>query len=111
MFRMPFAVLVLVLDDLGVTRQSLLRGRRPCGRECLLVRREGFGKRTIDFVSPAAVVLDDLICDMRHGNHLRLRLPAAQYRKTRSGAAIRKARRWNFARGPIRTISVAHRVA
>src|SRR5262245_29904552 len=65
-FRVPFALLVLVLDDLAVSRDSLLRGGRLGGRERVRMSGEGLGKYAVNLVSPAAVVSDDLICHVRH---------------------------------------------
>src|SRR5215471_5992053 len=66
-FRVPLALLILVLDGFRVAGNFLLLGSRPRGGECLGMGRKGFGKHAVDLIGPAAVVLDNLISDVRHG--------------------------------------------
>src|SRR3984893_2931631 len=66
-FRVPLALVILVLDGFRVAGDFLLLGGRLGGRERLGVGRERFRKYAVDFIGPAAVVLDDLVGDIRHG--------------------------------------------
>src|SRR3979409_1339859 len=71
----PMAILVLVGDAGGLSRNALLLHgalRRLAGA---VVRREGFGINPVDPVGPAAVMLDDLVGDSGHASLL-LRLAA-----------------------------------
>src|SRR5919201_4914449 len=64
---MPAAFLVLIFDDLGVPGHALLVRCRARCRKRRLVRRKRFRENAVDRVSPAIVVTDDLVRDMRHG--------------------------------------------
>src|SRR5665213_3769203 len=66
-FGMPAALLVLVLYFLGVAGDGLFDRRRLGRGECCGVARERLREHAIDLVGPAAVVLDDFVCDFRHG--------------------------------------------
>src|SRR5437764_5966227 len=66
-FLMPVAARVFPGNGAGFARHVLFRGgalRCVPGR---FVRRKCFGKRAVDLISPAAVVLDDAINDLGHG--------------------------------------------
>ena len=62
----PLAVRGLVHDDLGTPGGALLGGGAPGGCECRAMGGEGFRKHAVERVSPAAVVLDDLVGDLCH---------------------------------------------
>src|SRR5205823_12319735 len=65
-FLMPLAAWGFPGNGAGFARHMLFRGgalRRAPGR---LMRWECFGKRAVDLIGPAAVVLDDVINDLGH---------------------------------------------
>jgi hypothetical protein len=66
-FRVPLALVILVLDGFRVARDFLLLGGGLRGCERLGMGLECFRKYAVDFIGPAAVVLDDLLGDIRHG--------------------------------------------
>src|ERR1700676_3638031 len=63
----PFAVGGLVFDCLGAARHALLGGGAFGGGKRLGMGREAFRKHAIHRVGPAAVMLDDLVSHMAHG--------------------------------------------
>src|SRR5258708_2849922 len=65
-FGLPLAVRGLVFDHLGAARHPLLGRRPPCRRQRRAVAPEWLGKSPIDGVSPAAVMLDDLVGHVVH---------------------------------------------
>src|SRR5262249_31087714 len=67
-FRVPLALVILVLDGFRVAGDFLLLGGRPRGGERLGMVR----KHAVDFIGPAAVVLDNLVGDVRHGTPFEL---------------------------------------
>jgi hypothetical protein len=54
----PRALVIFILDGFAVAGDFLLRGGRPRSGERLGTGREGFRKYAVDFIGPAAVVLD-----------------------------------------------------
>src|SRR6516225_7685384 len=105
-FRVPLALVILVLDSFRVAGDFLLLGGRPRRSERLGMGREGFRKHTVDFIGPAAVVLDNFVGDLRHGrpfefagdqilSHLKIRgdglAIARRYNATISPAASRRS--------------------
>src|SRR5262249_5160441 len=66
-FRVPLALVILVLDSFRVAGDFLLLGGRPRRSERLGMGRERFRKHAVDFIGPAAVVLDNFVCNVRHG--------------------------------------------
>src|SRR6516164_4688003 len=65
-FPVPLAVVILILNGFRVAGHFLLLGGRPRRGERLGMGGEAFGKHTIDLIGPAAVVLDNLVCDIMH---------------------------------------------
>src|ERR1700760_754902 len=65
-FGMPFAIGGFVLDRFGSPRYPLLGSGTPRRRESCGMAHKGFRKHAIDGVGPAAIMLDDLVGDMRH---------------------------------------------
>jgi hypothetical protein len=65
-FRMPLALVILVFDGFPVTGNFLLGSSYLRGGQCLGMGWEGFRKHAIDFVGTAAVVLHNLIDNIRH---------------------------------------------
>src|SRR5215831_7513223 len=63
----PVAFLVLVLDGLRVPGHALLGGGSAGRGKRRIVGWKWLREHAIDHVSPALVVADDPICDMRHG--------------------------------------------
>jgi hypothetical protein len=61
-FRVPLALIILVLDGFGVARDFLLAGGRLCSGERIGMGREAFGKHAVDLIGPAPVVLDKISC-------------------------------------------------
>src|SRR6185369_5084405 len=55
-----------VFDAFGAAGHLLLGRRDLCGRDRIRARRKGFGVGGSDLVSPAAVMLDDLVGDPAH---------------------------------------------
>src|SRR5689334_23608070 len=66
-FRVPLTLLILVLDVFHIAGNFLLLGSRPGGGERLSTGREGLRKHTVNLISPAPVVLDNLVDHVRHG--------------------------------------------
>src|SRR3954465_2774007 len=62
----PLAFLVLILDIFDIARDFLLLGSQLRGSERLSMSRESFRKHAVDFIGPAAVMLDNLVDDVRH---------------------------------------------
>src|SRR5262249_22525648 len=58
---------VLIDDAVGVAGDALLPRGPAGGGEGGVVAREGLGIAALDPIGPAAVVLDDLILQVRHG--------------------------------------------
>jgi hypothetical protein len=54
------------IDGFAVAGDFLLRGGHPRGGKRPGMGREGFRKHTVDFIGPAAVVLDNLVGDVTH---------------------------------------------
>jgi hypothetical protein len=65
-FGVPLSLLVLELDDGGSAGHFLLRRRGPRRLERGRVGGLGFREHALRFVGPAAVVLDDFVCDFGH---------------------------------------------
>src|SRR5476651_340980 len=65
-FGVPLALGILELDDLGGAGFFLFGGGRGRGHQRGSMGRIWLGKHAVDLVSPAAVVLDDLIRDFGH---------------------------------------------
>src|SRR5262249_31628410 len=65
-FRVPRALVILILDGFRVAGDFLLLRGRPSGGECLGMSREGFRKHAVDSIGPATLVLDNLVGDVRH---------------------------------------------
>src|SRR5690242_20624914 len=65
-FRVPLALGIFVLDDLGVARRFLFLRGGLCGPQRGSMSRESLGKNTVDLVGPAAIVLDDFVGDIGH---------------------------------------------
>src|ERR1700733_8617550 len=66
-FGMPLAVGGLVFDRLGAARHALLGGGAFGGGKGLGMGRKAFRKHAVHGVGPAAVMLDDLVSHMAHG--------------------------------------------
>jgi hypothetical protein len=65
-FRVPLSLVILVFDGFLVAWDFLLASSHLRSGQRLGMGREGFRKHAIDLVGPAAVVLDNLIGDIRH---------------------------------------------
>ena len=68
---MPLSLVILVFDGFSMTGDFLFGGSHLRGGKCLGMRRKGLRKHAVDFVGPAAVVLDNLIDDIRRGTPFR----------------------------------------
>ena len=64
---MPAPIRVFVFDDFRMTGLHLLGRGDARGLQRLSMRREAFREHAVDRIGPAAVMLDDVIGDFRHG--------------------------------------------
>src|SRR5437879_4248267 len=73
-FAVPLSLVVLELDDGGRAGHFLLRRRGPRRPERGRVGGIGLREHALRFVGPAAVVLDDFVCDFGHRSTCGMRL-------------------------------------
>ena len=94
-FRVPLALVILVFDGFRVAGDLLLLGGRLRGCERLGMGWEGFRKHGVNLIGPAAVVLDDLVGDIRHVTPFRVcRRP--------DSITFKNSRRYELLRGRVR---------
>lgn len=61
----PGAVSVLVFDGMGFVGDTLLGDDAAGGRQGGVAARKGFREHIVELVGPAAVVLNDLVVNLR----------------------------------------------